>query len=96
MPTSVDSPTAGALWCASVGEATPDPTTFETPDPGIAAALVVLAIIVAVAIFEVWALRTRHNTISHMIQRVAHRRAWFKWLLGATMFLLTWHILWGL
>jgi len=72
----------------------PNSGTSE-PNPGIAAAWMILALFVVVAVFEVWALKTKHNTISHLIQRISRGRTWFKWLAGAGMFVLTWHLLWG-
>jgi len=72
----------------------PTPGTTE-PDPGLPAAWMILALVVAVAIFELWALKTKRNTISHLMQRISRKRLWFKWLAGAGMVVLTWHLLWG-
>jgi hypothetical protein len=61
----------------------------------VAAAWMILALVIAVAIFEVWALHHHQNTISHLIQRLAHWRWWFRWLAVLGMGILTWHLLWG-
>lgn len=65
------------------------------PHPGIPAGWFILAAFIAVAIFEIWAIRKKKNTISQVIQRLARGRRWFKWLGIIGMGILTWHIFWG-
>lgn len=64
-------------------------------DPGVPAGWFILGLVVAIAVFEVWALKNHKNTISHLIQRLSRGRKWFRWLglLGLTI--LGWHIFWG-
>ena len=67
----------------------------DQPDPGAPAAWMILGLLIALAIFEMWALRTHHNTISHLFQRLSRLRTWFRWLVGAGMVILSWHLLFG-
>lgn len=78
---------------AVVPDAPPVPPT--PPDDGLPAAWAILAILLAITAFEVWALRHHKNTISHLFQRLAHSRHWFRWVALLGLGILTWHLLWG-
>ena len=73
----------------------PVPLAQPTTDPGVAAAWMIFGLLLAVAIFEVWALQTHHNTISHLFQRLARRYHWFRWMNFLGLVVLGWHLLWG-
>lgn len=73
----------------------PDPPPLPARDIGIFAMWLVLALVIVVAVFDIWALKTKRRTISQMIQRLSRGWAWFRWIGLATMVLLTWHIFWG-
>lgn len=83
------------IYSECTGEAIETPVVVEDLNPGLPATIIILTLFVVVAIFEVWALKTRHNTISHLIQRISRGRNWFRWLAGIGMGVLTWHLLWG-
>lgn len=73
---------------------TPEATAPAT-DPGVPAMWVALAFVIALAIFEVWALRHHTNTISHWLQRLAKTRRWLRWFGLIGMIVLGWHLFWG-
>jgi hypothetical protein len=68
----------------------PDPQPIE--HPGAAAAWFLLIAIVALAIFEMWALHTGHQTISHLFQRFSAHHWWAKFVGAIGLFLLWWHL----
>lgn len=55
----------------------------------------VIGLLIAIGIFELWALATGRNTISHWLQRLARGRGWFKALISVGLFAMAWHLLWG-
>ena len=79
--------------CGGVIYVEPGPT--PTSDPGLPAAYMATLLLVALLVFELWALLTHHNTISHMTQRVARHWPWMKALLAIGVALLGVHLIWG-
>lgn len=72
----------------------------EPPDPpvvndSIPAGWFILAVLIAVMVFEIWAIKAKKHTISQTIQRLSKGHGWFRWLALAGLGILTWHILWG-
>jgi len=65
------------------------------PKPGVPAAWFLLGLFLALAIFEVWALSTGHNTVSHMIQRAVKAHRWLAWFGGIAWVVLGIHLLFG-
>src|SRR5262245_12787227 len=55
----------------------------------------ILGFLIALIIFEVWALRTHHNTWSHLWQRLSRAYRWFMALSLVAFISLTWHLIWG-
>lgn len=76
-----------------VGVDLPVPTPVV--DPGLPAMWTVLVLILIIGIFEAWALKTHHNTISHWMQRLARGHSWVKWLGALGLGILGWHLFWG-
>lgn len=54
-----------------------------------------LAIIIGIAIFELWALKTKRPTISQWVQRKTRGRPWWKWFGIVSIGLLLWHLFEG-
>lgn len=80
---------------ATVQQQPDPPPASVAPDPGLPAAWMILALVLAIAAFEIWALAKHKNTISHLFQRLANSHRWFRWLAFAGLAILTWHLLWG-
>jgi len=78
--------------CYTSIDALPPPTT---PDPGVPAEWTLLILVILLAAFEVWALVTGHNTISHLFQRLSNAHGWLKWVGLAGVVALWWHLFIG-
>lgn len=76
-----------------VGE--PEPEPLPSRDLSSAAGWMIVVLIVAVAVFELWALARGKHTISQRIQHLARGRTWVKVLGVIGMGVLTYHLLWG-
>ena len=63
--------------------------------PGVPAAWFLLVLFVALFVFELWALQTGHNTVSHFLQRMVKAHRWLAWLGGLAWIVLGWHLLLG-
>ena len=74
----------------------PPPTT-PPPDPSTSnvAGWVLLAIVVVVIAFDVWALWTKRPRLSQWIRRKVRKRRWWRWPLIATFAALLWHVMLG-
>ena len=53
-----------------------------------------IGLLVAVLIFDVWALKTKRRTLSQLVQRLSRRR-WFRAFGLVVLGLFGWHIFWG-
>lgn len=70
--------------------------TPPTPvDAGTAAKWFLIAWVGALVVFEIWALLTHHNTISHWLQRMALAHRWVRVLGVVLTVLAAWHLFWG-
>ncbi len=88
-------PLQATVWVTSTQVEVP---AAKTPwlDAAMKPAFVTLLVgLVLVAIFEVWALKTGHNTWSHMFQRLSARWKWFRALGASLLAVLIWHLFWG-
>lgn len=65
------------------------------PDPATAAKWFALVWFLALAVFEIWALRHGKNTLSHWLQRLSRAHKWLRWLEVIGSGLLVWHLFWG-
>lgn len=74
---------------------TPVQPPATTRDDGVPAAWAILVLVLLLTAFEVWALTHHKNTISHLFQRLARSRRWFRWLAFFGLAILGWHLLWG-
>jgi len=72
---------------------TPDPPTL--PDEGIAAGWMLLALVVAVVVFDLWALHTKRRTLSQTVQKVSRGWWWVRVIGVVGLALVGWHVLWG-
>lgn len=65
------------------------------PSPGVPAFWFLVGLVVALAIFELWALHTGHNTVSHMLQRALKAHVWLRWVAALGWAVIGWHLFWG-
>jgi hypothetical protein len=65
------------------------------PSRDLAAVYMVIAVVVVIAIFEVWALTHGHNTISQMIQKVMRGHTILQILGAIGIGFLGWHLIRG-
>lgn len=63
-------------------------------DPAAAARWFALGMFIAFTLFELWALHTGHNTISHWLQHLAQKHHGVRWAGVAFMVWLTYHLFW--
>lgn len=54
-----------------------------------------LAVLIAVAVFELWAVRTHHLTISQWMKRTFGRYRWWRPFAAALIGLTLWHLFFG-
>lgn len=54
-----------------------------------------VAVLIAVAIFEVWAIRTDNATISQAALWAARQEPWVRWVGAIGFVALVWHLFWG-
>jgi hypothetical protein len=55
----------------------------------------VVALFAAAAIYDAWALRTGHRTISQLLQHLSAWRTWFRALGLGLLGLFGWHVFFG-
>lgn len=68
----------------------PEDVVPMVDNPARAAEIAWIVLIVAVLIFEGWAIRTHHNTLSQAVQ---HKKLWFRWLAEIGVAVLGLHLL---
>jgi threonine/homoserine/homoserine lactone efflux protein len=73
-------------------ELPPEPEPAHQDQPAVWAVVVIL---IAVLIFDVWALRTHHHTISQWAQRHSKARRVFRWVGVGLLTFLGYHLFWG-
>lgn len=74
----------------------PPPTPPDVNDPGRPADWMLLGLLIALFVFEMWALWKHKNTISQRVQHVSKTHKWLRWLVGVfAMGVLSWHLFWG-
>jgi tryptophan-rich sensory protein len=71
------------------------PTPPPQANPDIPAAWMVLALFIAIAIFEVWALHSHHSTLSQAFRHFLAGRGFLQWLALGLMALLGVHLIFG-
>lgn len=84
------------MQTCSVVEPDPPPTPPEVSDPGRPADWMLAGLLLALVVFEVWALWRHKNTISQRLQHLSKARRWLRWVVGVVGFaVLSWHLFWG-
>lgn len=74
----------------------PDTLPPQPPErPGVPAAWFLLGLFLALVVFELWALHTGHNTVSHLLQRVFRGHPWLRMLSLLGWLAVGWHLFWG-
>lgn len=69
----------------------PPPAQPEKPSSA-PAWIFMLVAVVALGLFELWALKTGHPTPSHVLQKFSAAHWWAKFVGGIGLFLLWWHL----
>ena len=67
----------------------------QASNPDVPAIWMVGLVLLAVVVFDVWALLTHRPTISHMTQKFAGKWRWLKAALVIGIALLGFHLIWG-
>lgn len=70
-------------------------STTIMSDPGAPAVWMLWALLVGIVVFDIWAILTRHHTISQRIQHLSKAYWWLKWLGFLGLAFLGWHIFLG-
>jgi succinate dehydrogenase hydrophobic anchor subunit len=65
------------------------------PDPSNASGWALLALVLGILIYEVWAIATGRPTISQWVQRATRGRPWWKAFGVVSIGLLLWHLFEG-